>query len=360
MTASVTNIREVAAQAGVSIGTVSRVLNGGQGVRQSTLDRVRKAAQNLQYELPERRPAHNKPAADNESWKKTGNIGLYFSNMSHGFINHPTSAAYLTGLTQCCQRFGMHPITEYAQPGKIIPDIVEQHKIDALIVKGEVTHEWLTHLKRRIPVVMINSHLHDRSFDTVNCDDHHNGFNTARYLWERGHRHIAFLGSTPKHNMHLMRLHGYEQFMRLEDAFDPQLVMIQEPQNPDDMQPKRIYPVFTDILSKWRKLPQEQRPTAIIAANDWVAAGIYRSAQQLAITIPDTLSIVSFDNTPGLCEGLIPALSSYDISLARCSDIAAQILITKLKGQWLQTEPVLQMMAGQLVQRDSVCDGPSR
>jgi LacI family transcriptional regulator len=346
-------IREVAAHAGVSIGTVSRVLNGGDGVRGKTLDKVMHSARALNYQLPERRPVHRShPSRLMPS--STGNIGLYFATMFHGYINHPTSAAYLTGLTECCQQHGLHPITEYAKPGLPMPSIVEQNKVDALIIKGEVSEDWLTQTAAKIPVVMLNSHKHDRVYDTVNCDDHHSGLDVTRYLWGRGHRRIAFLGDTPKHNMHIKRMQGYEQFLRINDAYDPQLAHIQANQNVPETAPKKVYPMFVDQLKHWLNLPADQRPTAVIAASDWVAAGVYRSAEQLGSRVPDDLSVIGFDNTPGLCDGLMPSLSSFEISLAQTAKTAAEILIARLQDQWHQSRPVLQLVSGELIERDSV------
>ncbi len=353
MNEEASTIREVAAHAGVSVGTVSRVLNGGSGVRSHTLERVMQSARTLNYQLPDRRPVHkNHPSRLLST--NTGNIGLYFATMSHSYIDHPTSAAYLTGLTECCEQHGLHPITEYAKPGLPMPSIVELNKIDALIVKGEVTEDWLTQTASKIPVVMLNAHDHDRVHDTVNCDDHHSGLDVTRYLWERGHKRIAFLGDTPKHNMHIRRMQGYEQFMRIHDAYDPQLVYIQPDTKVGPHVPKKVYPMFVEQLTAWLNLPAAQRPTAVIAANDWVAAGVYRSAQQLGYSIPDDLSVIGFDNTPGLCDGLMPALSSFEISLAQAAQTAAEILIAKLQNHWYQSQSVLQLVAGQLIERDSV------
>ncbi|MFG0247269.1 MAG: LacI family DNA-binding transcriptional regulator [Phycisphaeraceae bacterium JB051] len=352
-TATTCTIREVAAHAGVSIGTVSRVLNGGDGVRSRTLEKVLDSARMLNYQLPDRRPVHQ-TSSRNVMSTRTGNIGLYFATMQHGYADHPTSAAYLTGLTECCQQHGLHPITEYARPGLPMPSIVEQNKIDALIVKGEVTEDWLTQTAAKIPVVMLNAHEHDRVYDTVNCDDHHSGLDVTRHLWQRGHKRIAFIGDTPKHNMHIRRKQGYEQFMRIHDAYDAQLVHIHCDPTVVHDQPKKVYPMFIEKLKQWMNLPVDQRPTAIIAACDWVAAGVYRSAQQLGVSIPQDLSVVGFDNTPGLCDALMPALTSFEISLAQAARTAAEILIAKLHQQWHQSMPVMQLVAGQLVQRDSV------
>jgi len=344
------NIRDVANRAGVSTGTVSRVLRGAKDVRPDNASRVRDAVRELAYAARGRPPLGSGRAPHR---RKTNNLGFYLPKASPQWANHPMFAKVYHGLDRACSESGFHYLTEFAQPDGAPPRMVTEHKIDGLLVKGSNT-PWLAELCTRLPVVGINQNQPGLPFDQINCDDYHSGYSATEHLWRHGHRRIAFLSSNSHHPMLLMRYQGYERFLRGAQHFDPALIHLPDTPHVLPSVPETAYPNFDAVLGAWQSLPAERRPTAVLTANDWNAAGLYQSARRLGLPIPDAISVLSFDNAIELCTLLVPTLSSYEVAVEEATYLAARRLIEKIDNGPHDTQPITQSLAGRLVERDSV------
>ena len=151
-----------------------------------------------------------------------------------------------------------------------------------------------------------------------------------------------------------MRYQGYERFLRMHQQFDLSRTYIPEQQLDMPSVPETTYPQFDAILSKWWAMPIEQRPTAVITANDWNAAGLYQTASRLGINIPNDLSVLAFDNNIDLCNLLEPNLTSYQVAIEQTTYMAAMRLIQKIDEGADDSPPVVQSVVGDLVERHSV------
>ena len=353
------NIRDVASQAGVSIGTVSRVLRGEEGVRIENVERVQQAVAVLGYTNRGRgrnpREKH-RPRNRNgtlSAGRKTGNLGLYVPNASSEWAHHPLCNSVFRGLDRACGQSGYHYLSEFSEPSKSVPRMIAEGKIDGLIIKGEST-PWIAEGKTNLPIVGVNLHQLDLPFDQVNCDDFSSGYLGAEYLWKHGHRRIAFVSNVGHHPLILMRSQGYEHFLRMHRGFDADLICIPDTQQPKPSRPQVTFSNFEDLMRQWQNLPGNRRPTAILAANDWTAAGIYQSAEHQGVCIPLDLSILSFDNNAELCCLLKPKLSSFKVTLEQATYLAAMRLIQKIDYNIDDHNPIIQSALGELVVRDSI------
>ncbi|MFG0247935.1 MAG: LacI family DNA-binding transcriptional regulator [Phycisphaeraceae bacterium JB051] len=344
------NIKDVASRAGVSTGTVSRVLRGEQGVRPDNANRVRQAVQELGYTLRGKRPLGSGRAPKS---RKTGNIGIYISRASSQWANHPMYSAFFQGLSQACNETGFHYLTEFGENEDNLTRMAVENKIDGLLVKGMMTPS-IEKLSLRLPIVGLNLNQPGLSIDQVNCDDYHSGYSAAQYLWGMGHRRIGFVSNISHHPMLLMRYQGYERFLRMNHAFDPQISFLRPTELVGPSLPETDYPQFDALLQQWWQLPVDRRPTAVLCANDWNAAGCYQSAQRLGISIPDDLSVLAFDNTVELCNLLTPQLSSYTVAQERCTYQAAMRLIQRIDHDMDNQPPIVQSVVGELIERESV------
>lgn len=344
------NIRDVAKHAGVSTGTVSRVLRGEQGVRADNAQRVKDAVGKLGYTLRGRRPLGS---GRSPKRRKTGNLGLYLPNASSQWTDHPMFNAVYQGLSRACEESGFHYLTEFGEKGAVKARMITEQKIDGLLVKGGST-PWVEELSEHLPVVGVNLNKPGLSFDQINCDDYHSGYSATEYLWDHGHRRIAFLCNNISHPMLLMRYQGYERFLRMHQQFDPTWIYIPEQQAISPSVPETTYPKFDTILSKWWSMPVGQRPTAVIIANDWNAAGLYQTAGRLGVNIPNDLSVLAFDNNIDLCNLLEPNLTSFQVAVEQTTYMAAMRLIQKIDDGPDELPPVVQSVVGELVERHSV------
>ncbi len=350
MNKSEVNIRDVANRAGVSTGTVSRVLSGAPGVKPNNAARVHQAVETLGYKTRGRRPLGSGRAPQR---RKTGNLGLYMPIASSQWAGHPMLDAVFQGLDQACAETGFHYLVEFGDLGCGKPRMAVENKVDGLLVKGGVT-PWLREACRHFPMVGVNQNLPGLPFDQFNCDDNHSGYLATEHLWVRGHRRIAFLSDISHHPMLLMRYQGYERFMRSHHLFEAALVHLPDTRQTDLSVPETDYAKFDEVLGDWWSLGAARRPTAVVVANDWNAAGLYQTAARLGIGIPAELSVIAFDNTPELCDLLNPGLSSFQVPLDKVAYLAAVHLARKIDEGLADETPVVQSIAGELVQRESV------
>lgn len=356
MSQSSATFRDLASHAGVSIGTVSRVLNGKSNIRPESRARVLEAAKELGYKLPKRRPfgSGRKPVG-----RRTGDIGFLMAGRSSEWAQHPLFHSYLRGISlayeqaQAEGRCGvLHLITEFGDRQDRVINLVRDKKIDGLIISGN-PGQWLGTLSDDLPVVLLNSLRPELTRDQVMCDDHMAGYCVTQKLWEMGHRRIAFATNDSLHAMLVLRHQGCEAFLRLQNARDPALSYVGSGVAKDSG-PMQSFPNFDDAVDTWWALPQERRPTAIIAANDWSAAGIYKALSDRSIRVPDDVSVVGFDNLIVICESLSPSLSSYEVPVEEAAATAARILIDRIYGESHAAKPDVRLVRGQLVMRQSV------
>lgn len=357
-TTTTTTVRDLASHANVSVGTVSRVLNRKPGIKPESEARVLRAVKDLGYRLPKNRPLGGRRYV---SSKQTGNIGLVMVGHSDEWAQHPLFLAYLRGVSRACEQAGeggiaggYHPITEFGSKHERVLRLVSDRKVDGLVIKGDLTQcDWFEGLPEDLPVVALNSQLPALPIDQVMCDDHWAGYYVTQKLWEMGHRRIAFATIDGKHPMLILRQQGCEAFMRMRGVDCLGLSYITN-ETPSGSDPMYLLPDMREAVNGWWSRPAEQRPTAIVAANDWTAAGLYKVLKDYGVSIGQEVSVVGFDNDVRICESLSPSLSSYAIPVEQAALVAASLLIEKIEGGARSIQPQVRMVRGQMVERQSV------
>lgn len=342
-------IPEVAAKAGVSVGTVSRVINGFANVTEENRERVQRAMEELAYEKP--RAAANPLIRLNRARFRTCNIGLVFAEVSKQWANHPLLASYTMGVERASQEHELHTLVEIWVKGDPLPRCVSDQKIDGLLIKTtrglpEFVHDLPPHL----PVITIGLDDPISTLPQVTPDNHGSGWTVTHHLWEKGHRRIAFLSTEAAHPMFLARAQGYEAFLRAQQAYDPSLLVLGD-DSTAGKSPELTPPDMTELL---RAVTVKERPTAIITANDWMARGLYTALENAGLRVPQDVSVVGFDNATAVCTSMSPALTSYDISFAKTAYAAAWELFAQIEEPSRRREPSIQMVRGSLVERESV------
>ena len=357
MSASNITVRQLAEHACVSIGTVSGVLNRKPGIRPATKARVLNAVEELGYRVPEKQLTTSRRRIRRA---RTGNIGLFMASaQSQEWAQHPLFLTQLRGLSRACEHADgingigtYHVIPEFYDGHQQTIRMVEDQKIDGLVIKGRVD-KWPSQLPTDLPVIALNAQQSTIRVPEIRYDDYGAGFSVARKLWSFGHRRIAFATAHAKHPVLFLRYQGYEAFLRSQEVIAPELAYVITDPNASG-RPLRVFPDFNAAVQRWWDLPVEQRPTAIIAANDWSAAGLYEALQAQGLSVPDDVSVVGFDNGVELCESLSPSLTSYATPIERAAYVAGRTLIQQLAGRAVCSEPTVQLVSGELVERDSV------
>ncbi|XHR28343.1 MAG: LacI family DNA-binding transcriptional regulator [Chthoniobacteraceae bacterium] len=342
-------VNDVARAAGVSVGTVSRVLNGFPNVAADNIAKVQKAVEVLNYQK-------NLSAGllrSRRSGSRCGSIGLVFVEMGQAWSRHPLFSSYVAGVEQACQENGIHAIVELCSDSSEVPRCVRQRKVDGLLIKTtRGLPGFFDRLPVSLPVVCLGMNDPMSSFYQVAPDNRSAGWMISDYLWQHGHRKIAFLCSEAKHPIFIVRLQGYEGFLRSKGVFDPRLVVMEELTMAGD--PEQTPPDMSKALHQVMSLPVEERPTAIVTGNDWAACGLYSAIAKMGLQVPRDISVVGADNDELLCNSMVPPLTSYAAAFTEVAHAGALELIARIEDPERARESAVLLLRGRIVERRSV------
>ncbi|MEM9996816.1 MAG: LacI family DNA-binding transcriptional regulator [Bacteroidota bacterium] len=304
-------IRDVARRAGVSISTVSRVLNDTCPVHPDKRRLVLDAADALGY-------APN-PAARSLLNKKTGGLGVLLPFVSGEFFSE-----FLSALDKAAQQNDLFLVisTSHRRLSEFTGAMQALDKrVDGLIVMApELLPSDITSIVRtEDPVVFVNTRAEGLPFDTVNFDNHQGARALTQHLLDLGHKRIAFVrGPSDAHDA-MERLRGYRDAM-LEAGLglDPTLEVHGE------------YTLEAGYAATRTLLARNVQPTAIIAANDYAAIGVLRALHEAHLRVPEDVSVGGFD---GLNSGLytLPPLTTVRAPIRKIGQIAITLLLERLR-----------------------------
>jgi DNA-binding LacI/PurR family transcriptional regulator len=275
------SIAIVAAEAGVGVGTVSRVLNGSDQVSEATRKRVLDTMERLDY-----RPLRS---ASSLSKGRTDAVGILVS-----VITRPSVMERLVGVIDVLSDAGLDAVVfnveNRAQLDRHLSSIIDQRRVDGIIsISLRIPKERLTRIKKlAIPLVLIDNSL--PNVPCVNIDDVAGGKIATEHLLSLGHRRIGFIGDNAHTDLGMSssedRYTGY--LMALEAAgIEPDFDLVARGPHSSE-----AAAALTNALFELGK----RRPTAVFASSDTLAVGVIKAAQQHGFTTPDDLAVIGFDN----------------------------------------------------------------
>lgn len=296
-------IGDVADRAGVSIATVSRVVNGRYGVSTTTQTRVQAVIDNLGYE--------SSLVARSLRSQRTNVIGILVADIE------PFSAELLKGAAKALRGSDFEMVVYAA--GQHNDEGWERRYVSRLsgtLLDGTIlVTPTVIDVASMQPVVAVDPHVGGSTLPTIDSQNFEGARLVTEHLIELGHRRIGFLAGRPDLESARRREAGYRA--ALEQAgipFDPELVLVGGFQEATAEAPAR------ELLSR------RPRPTAVFAANDLSAIQTMRTAAELGIRVPDDVSVVGFDNIP---ESALanPPLTTVDQSIQAQGDAAVRTLL---------------------------------
>lgn len=306
-------IGDVAEAAGVSVKTVSRVLNNEKGVKELTRDKVQSVISKMDY-----RPNLN---ARSLRTKQSYLIGMLYVDYSGNFYSN----LLLTGAIETCDALGydllLRPLkTDIDGYRKTIEYMHERSKPDGYIIAPPLCDNALvlqTLDKLDAPYILI-APKEDRGSRSLRCNERAATKTAIKHLISLGHTDIAIINHLVGHGAGQWRYEGYvdaltEAGLPIKDCY------IEQEQHADG---------FCESAAR-RLLLRDQPPSAIFTTNDTAAAIVYRVASQLGKRIPYDLSIVGFDDDP-MAENLWPPLTTVKQPIENMGKIAANILIKEM------------------------------
>ena len=309
-------IVDVAQRAGVSIKTVSRVVNNEPNVRAQTRERVLEAVGALRY-MPN-------AAARSLSGRRSRVIGLVYENANEfsylqGVLDGALSACEKREHALLLRPLSLPNPHLAAQIGRF----VRQARAEGVILPapmGDFSELSTLLRKMSVPFAAITPRAPAAGEINIRCKDEEASCALTEFLIARGHTAIGFVKGHPHHGASDQRFRGYRRALRRHGvAHRPALV-------------RQGYFDFDSGQAAARVLLElADAPTAIIASNDDMAAGALLEARQRGLSIPEDLSVAGFDDT-AIASRLWPPLTTVRQPIRRMAETAATRLIERLSG----------------------------
>ncbi len=310
-------IKDVAAEAGVSISTASLALNDKGYVSSDTRARVLSAAKRLGY-VP-------RPAARQLARRQTGNIGFVL-RADHFRRSEPFYTHVFLGTEFEADRKDLYVLLASIPKGYVpvehTPRFLRERNVDGVLVAGKVDRAFLGELRdANVPVVLIDFESDDLPAVVV---DNQTGARTAvEHLIELGHQRIGFVGADMEHPGLRSRLDGYRLALSASGLReDPGLVIAEVGGNPDGETGK--------ILGE-RLLSASNRATAVFCVNDALALGVMDAALKSGLTVPRDLSVAGFDDVAG-SRSAAPSLTTVRVFKEQLGELAIRYLFELMEG----------------------------
>ena len=324
-------MNDVAKMAGVSIATVSRVLNEPEKVKPLTREKVLKIINEYNY-------VTNAVARGlvKNSMKTIGILlmdvrDIYFANMTYNIERHFTELGYNVILSNTGGEIGEK---------KRYLRIMLEKQVDGLILVGSVFKEWsgnshIINASKSVPIVMVNSFLEaDRIFSIV-CDDTYGLYEATNYLVNLGHRDIHYLCDIRSFSG-LAKADGFRKAISDFGLVNASVVEINR-----SLEGGRFG--IQQIIESGKKF------TAIITGEDITAIGVIKELAQNGYQVPTDISVIGYNNSM-LAEVSTPTLTSVNNMIENMATGAVNILYHVLQGQPVPKKTILTPV---LVSRES-------
>ncbi len=345
-------IKDIARLAGVSTGTVSRVLNGADNIAPELYEKTMAVLRSTNYLKAKHRVVANPKSNSGRAIKR---ISVIFSDMTPAWNGHPLANEYLHGIENACRMAGFRYEVFFLNPESTPDQFAETlTQSDGILIKGTLKEvDIFKFIPPDFPVVGFGVYNPVMTCPQFAIDNYSVGTVMTQYLLSMGHRRIAFVNHEENHKMFILRELGYVETMRSAGLYNEDLVIRCKSASSVDRSPLHALPNMDSILEKLLNL--SPRPTAVILVNDWAAAGFYQACRQRSISVPDTFSICGVDNI-SICDILDPPLTSFELPWSREAEFATATLIEMINGigRHRLNQTSIQYLGGKLVVRNSV------
>lgn len=326
-------IRDVAKLAGVSIGTVSRVMNKAANVEPSLVERVMNAAKSLDY--------HPDIGARSMRSRQTRIIGVLIPD-----FQNPLASAAVAGIEEQLSELGYtiflaNSRYDRKREERVFQEFV-QRRVDGIIamVASDQDTETAEQLKTLpVPIVLLERET-SLDINMVRTNQHDGAYRATRYLIGMGHKRIALLSVPPTTFSGRARLSGYRQAI-LDGGLtlDESLILT------DGYRLEHsLNAIYTVLALSWR-------PTAVIASGGLLGAAL-EASRQLHLKIPEQLSVVSLGDTD-LAAMMTPAITAVSYDWEEAGKVAAHQIMRLIGGERELRET--QIVPSKFIIRQSCC-----
>lgn len=323
------SIFDVAKKSGLSVVTVSRVLNNASSVRPKNRDKVLQAMKELDYQP--------NAAARSLARGKTGIIGLTLTTLDDSFFD-----AVVKEINDrlAVQGYFLALSISSGDDDSFRRSLFQEDRVDGVILLSPLREdEYIMELKKRkIPFVLIDNQHRNPSVPSVVVDNFKGGYEATRHLIDLGHRQIAHIRGPDPFLSSRERERGYLEAM--EEA---------------GLQPLEVVRATFEVSEGYRIARQwietDRLPTAVFAADDYLALGVLDALKNEGIRVPRDISIVGFDDQI-LSSEFRPRLTTVRQPAARIGQTGVELLLKSMEGNAVKRGATV-MLEPELIVRET-------
>ncbi len=308
------NIYDVAKKSGVSIVTVSKVINNSGTVREKNRQKVLQAMKELNY--------NPSAAARSLASGKTRVIGLVIDSLTDTFLSSALSA-----INQCLEKHGyflaLSLVEEADDKDNIkVPYLFQEDRVDGLLIVSPVYEDmYILELKgKKIPFVLMDNQKLHHSIPSIVVNNYKGGYDATRHLIELGHKNILHISGPDLYMSSRERIKGYIDAMS-EAGYRTHII------NSSEFSIASGYEITQRLLSDGLL-----NCTGIFAADDYIAFGVIDALRNADIKVPGDISVIGYDDQE-LASSFHPGLTTIKQPAEEMGLIGAETLIKIIRGE---------------------------
>ncbi len=326
-------MKDIAEKAGVSVNTVSRVLNNKPDISKETREKILRIAKELGY-------IKNITASSLRS-NQTKIVGVILEDITNLFF-----AEVMKGMEAAARKYGyqlllMNTGTDPKKQREAIQTLLERRVEGILITPTEdglSDFERLSHIN--VPAVIVGRHIERLQLDEIHSDEVKGGYLATKHLLLRGRKKILFINSVPENSAARMREEGYRKALREANVHLPEdyIIVSSEPNM------EAGYDAVLKAIEK--KLDFD----GIFCYNDMFAFGAMRALEELGKRVPQDVAVVGYDDV-AFASYYRPALTTIRINKFGMGFEAFKLLLQRLTGR--RKKPKRVVLDVELIVRES-------
>ena len=335
--AKAVKLSDIAERVGVSTVTVSKALSGQKGVSEEVREKIRSIAEELGYQQPS--------VARKSQNRKSYNIGILISErflVKYESFYWQMYQAVATRATakECFTMLEVIGVAE--EENSKMPKLVQERKVDGIIVIGKMMDAYLQHLNTEagIPVIYLDYYNGREASDSVISNSYYGTYELTYYLYRMGHRKIAYVGTLLATESITDRYFGYRKAL-LELGLEQKKEWV--------LDDRHIETGEIDTVNMLQ-IPNDM-PTAFVCNCDLTASFLIKKLKDNGYRVPEDISVVGFDNYlyPGLSDIQI---TTYEVDLGEMAKKTVHNMISKISNE--NYKPGVHIVEGHLVLKESV------
>lgn len=331
-------LKEIAEKVGVSLATVSRVLNNDSGILVSdeTKEQILKVADELNYKTAKQRKNKNVS-------KRIATMGIV---EMYDVVKQLQDPYYLL-LRNIVEKKAFENDINLVRLFKKENDfeLLENVELQGIIAIGKFSSEEIAKLAERTGnIVFVDSAPNDELYDSVKINYKLGVKQGLEYFTNLGHKDIGFIGEKYTLGDNKLpsfddRLKYFYEYMKSNELLNEEYIIN------SDMTAEGGYNAIIDYIDS-----KNEMPTAIFTANDAIASGVIKGLNERNIKVPDDISIIGFNDTI-ISQYTNPPLTAIRVHIEYLGEVAVELMIERLKGRSYAKKVII---PSEFILRDSV------